>query len=314
MKVSFIMPAFKRRFLKQAIDSIVGQTLSNWELIIVDDCSPENLKEIVDSFDDSRIRYVRNDTNIGKEDLVKQWNHAISFASGTWLALAADDDLYLPTFCEDCLRLAEKYPYVDLIHSSVEQIDEKGQHLWDDSILPEFTSRYEYLNIWLRGLSFTCIGNFLFRRDTLLDQGGFIDFPCAFGSDIATPIRQSFNGVANTQSMLFCFRQSSQHLSSDTSRFKEKLEAISSLSEWIEHIDWPIPDNQTDSKLFDIVNHDYLHKKCIYDYFNLVIKYLPAYRIHSYLKLCRRATAKDKVIMTLRWIKHHFCDYQKKGC
>lgn len=304
MKISFIMPAFKGRFLKEAIDSIVGQTVQDWELVIVDDCSPEYLKVIVDSYHDSRIRYIRNEQNIGGNDLVKQWNHSISFASGEWLILAADDDLYRPTFCEECIRLANKYPQVDIIHSSVEQIDEYGKHLWDDTILSEYTSRYEYLNAWLRGISFTCIGNFMFRRSTLLDHGGFIDFPCAFGSDIATPIRQAYNGVANTQSMSFCFRQSAQHLSADMSRFKEKLEAISSLSEWIEQLDWPRPDNPSDQEFYTIVNHDYLHKKCIYDYFNLVLKYLPAKNLPAYLKLCRRATFTDKIIMTLRWIKH----------
>lgn len=302
--ISFIMPAFKGRFLKEAIDSILGQTIIDWELVIVDDCSPENLKEIVDSYSDSRIRYIRNDNNVGGSNLVKQWNHSISFATGEWLILAADDDFYRPTFCEECLRLVKKYPQVDIIHSSVEQIDERGKHLWDDTILPEYTSRYEYLNTWLRGLSFSCIGNFMFRRQTLLDHGGFIDFPCAFGSDIATPIRESFNGVANTQAMLFCFRQSPAHLSADSSRFKEKIEAISSLSEWIERIGWPEPDNPEDKGYYAIVNPDYLHKKCVYDYFNLVIKFLPFSSIPSYLRHCRRATSKDKVMMTLRWFKH----------
>ena len=302
--ISFIMPAFKGRFLKEAIDSILGQTIIDWELVIVDDCSPENLKEIVDSYSDSRIRYIRNDNNVGGSNLVKQWNHSISFATGEWLILAADDDFYRPTFCEECLRLVKKYPQVDIIHSSVEQIDERGKHLWDDTILPEYTCRYEYLNTWLRGLSFSCIGNFMFRRQTLLDHGGFIDFPCAFGSDIATPIRESFNGVANTQAMLFCFRQSPAHLSADSSRFKEKIEAISSLSEWIERIGWPEPDNPEDKGYYAIANPDYLHKKCVYDYFNLVIKFLPFSSIPSYLRHCRRATAKDKVMMTLRWFKH----------
>ncbi len=303
MTVSFLMPSYRIRFLREAVASIVGQTYTDWELVVVDDCSPEPLQEVVESFGDRRIRYIRNAENIGGADLVKQWNHCLTFASGDYVVLVADDDVYRPTFCEECVRLAEKYPAVDLIHASVEQIDENGNHLFDDAILPEYTSRYEYLNAWLRGISFTCIGNFMFRREALLDREGFINFPCAFGSDIATPIREAYNGVANTQEMLFCFRQSNTHLSADTSRFKEKIEAISALSEWIEHIDWPEPDNLADKDFYAIVNPDYLHKKCVYDYFNLVIQYLPARSIPAYLKLCRRATKKDKLMMILRWIK-----------
>ena len=305
--ISFVLPAYKGRFLGEAVASIVGQTCSDWELIIVDDCSPEPLGDIVSTFLDPRIRYVRNEQHLGKDNLVRQWNHSISFATGDYIVLAADDDIYRPTFCEEIVRLAEKYPQVDLVHSSVEQIDEEGRHLWDDSILPEFTSKYEYLNWWLTGRSFTCIGNFAFKRTSLLGMGGFMDFPCAFGSDIATPISLSQNGVANTQEMLFCFRQSTQHLSADSSRFKEKLEAISQLSEFLRAIRYEEPDNLIDEEFYSIVNEDYLHKKCVYDYFNLVIKYLPLRQLFPYLKLCRLANFKDKVMMTLRWIKRRIC-------
>ena len=297
------MPAYKATFLKEAIRSISLQTSPDWELVIVDDCSPEPLREIAEQFDDPRIEYVRNETNLGRENLVRQWNHSISFAKGDYIVLAADDDIYRPTFCEEVLRLARKYPQVDLIHSSVEQIDENGNHLWDDSILPEFTSKYEYLNWWLTGRSFTCIGNFAFKRSALLAMGGFMDFPCAFGSDIATPISLSQNGVANTQEMLFCFRQSSLHLSADHTRFKEKLEAISRLSEFLRAIRYEEPDNSDDKAFYSIVNEGFLHKKCVYDYFNLVIQYLPVKELFPFLRLCRLADWKDKLMMMLRWIK-----------
>lgn len=305
--ISFILPAWKGKYLKEAVASIASQTCPDLELIVVDDCSPEHLEEIVATFQDSRIRYYRNPENIGGKDLVRQWNHCLSFATGDFIVLAADDDFYRPTFCEEVIRLAEKYPQVDLIHSSVEQIDEEGRHLWDDSILPEFTSKYEYLNWWLTGRSFTCIGNFAFKRTALTALGGFMDFPCAFGSDIATPISLSLNGVANTQEMLFCFRQSAQHLSADSSRFKEKLEGISKLSEFLRAIRYEEPDNPADREFYSIVNENYLHKKCVYDYFNLVIKYLPPHQLFSYLKLCRLANGKDKAMMTLRWIKRRIC-------
>lgn len=303
MTLSFILPAWKVRFLQGAITSIVTQTSPDWELVVVDDCSPEPLREIVEAFDDPRIRYVRNEQNLGGKNLVRQWNHCITFAKGDYIVLAADDDLYRPTFCEECIRLANKYPEVDLIHASVEQIDEEGKHLWDDSILPEFTNKYEYLNWWITGRSFTCIGNFAFRRTALLELGGFIDFPCAFGSDIATPIALSRNGVANTSEMLFCFRQSDQHLSADSSRFKEKLEAISQLSEWLQTIDYETPDDPTDKALYEVKSPEYLHRKVVFDYFNLVIRYVPAKQLYDYLQLCRLATSKDKIIMILRWIK-----------
>lgn len=297
------MPAWKSRFIKQAISSILAQTCPSWELIIVDDCSPEPLKEIVSTFNDPRIRFVRNEENLGGENLVRQWNHCITFAKGDFVVLASDDDIYKDSFCAECVRLIDKYPDIDLIRSSVETVDENGNHLYNDYIPAEFTSKYEYLYLWLTGQLSTCIGNFAFRLATLINAGGFIDFPCAFGSDVATPIALSNNGVANMPQMLFCFRVSSQHLSADKSRYVEKLEAISLLSEWLQAIDYDIPQKKQDQDFYTVKNLNYLHRKVVYDYFNLVIKYLPLSKL-SMIKNCRLATSKDKMMMVLRWIKN----------
>lgn len=295
-ELSFIMPAWKAAYLHDAIASIVAQTETEWELVVVDDCSPEDLKSIVDSFGDDRIRYERNRENIGGRNLVAQWNHCIGFARGTYVVMAADDDLYAPGFAAECLRLAHGYPDCDVIRSAVEQVDGNGAHLHDDSILPEFTDAREYFRLWVTGQMFTCIGNFAFRKSALESIGGFMDFPCAFGSDIATPIELSGNGVANIQSMMFRFRQSDNHLSADSSRFPEKLEAIGLLSSFLVR----------KNRELKVVEEAYLHKKCIYDYFNLVIRYLPVSRLGC-LRLCREASAADKAAMLLRYFRHKLC-------
>ena len=60
MKYTFLMPAYKAAFFREAIQSILNQTYKDFQLIISDDCSPEALKAIVDDFDDERIVYRRN--------------------------------------------------------------------------------------------------------------------------------------------------------------------------------------------------------------------------------------------------------------
>ena len=67
MKFSVTIPAYKSRYLREAIQSIASQTIDNWELIIVDDCSPEDIRSVVEPFmTDSRIRYYRNEKNCGE--------------------------------------------------------------------------------------------------------------------------------------------------------------------------------------------------------------------------------------------------------
>jgi len=288
IKVSFVMPTWKAAFLHEAIASIINQTYKDIELIVVDDCSPEGIKEIVDGFSDTRITYKRNETNIGGKDLVAQWNHCIEYATGDYIVLAGDDDTYSPEFTEACVSLAGKYPAVNVIRSAVEQIDGNGNHLWDDHILEEYLTKEQYLSAWFDNKAFTCMGNFMFSRKALEDIGGFIPFPCAFGTDIATPVALSVNGVANTSKMLFQFRQTDIHLSSDSSRFPEKLEAVSQLTEWFGKLDY--------------TDKEFLHRRCIYDYFNLVIKNVPLKKL-SYIRYCRLATIPDKLMMLLRWMK-----------
>ena len=85
VKYSFVLPAYKANYLRESIDSILGQTYTDFELIIVNDASPEDVDSIVNSYNDKRIQYYRNEDNIGGKDLVAQWNYSISYATGDYL-------------------------------------------------------------------------------------------------------------------------------------------------------------------------------------------------------------------------------------
>lgn len=64
--VSIIMPSWNtERFIAESIQSVINQTYTNWELLIVDDCSTDNTDEIVASFHDERIKYYHNEKNSG---------------------------------------------------------------------------------------------------------------------------------------------------------------------------------------------------------------------------------------------------------
>ena len=126
-KYSFVLPAYKARFFREAIDSILAQTYKDFELIIVNDASPEDLDSIVNSYNDSRIRYYVNEQNIGGKDLVSQWNHCLEYAKGEYIILASDDDVYFPQYIEKMVALVQKYPEVNVFRPRVQRIDEKGE-------------------------------------------------------------------------------------------------------------------------------------------------------------------------------------------
>ena len=90
--VSIVLPTYKRaHVLKSAIHSVLKQTYKNLELIIVDDNSPDTTREVVASFDDPRIRYVRNEPNL---KLPRALNRGFSLARGEYLTWTSDDNLY----------------------------------------------------------------------------------------------------------------------------------------------------------------------------------------------------------------------------
>ena len=92
--VSVIMPSYNtERFIAESIRSVQAQTYANWELIIVDDCSSDRTDEIVASFDDSRIRYFKNETNSGA---AVSRNRALREARGRYIAFLDSDDVWHP--------------------------------------------------------------------------------------------------------------------------------------------------------------------------------------------------------------------------
>ena len=93
MKYTIAIPAYKSEFLKECIDSILNQTLQDFELIIVDDASPYPIKSVVSQFNDPRISYYCNTANTGAINVVDTWNKCLSLAQGEYFCLMGDDDI-----------------------------------------------------------------------------------------------------------------------------------------------------------------------------------------------------------------------------
>ena len=143
-KYSFIMPAYKGQFIRESIDSILNQTYQDFELVIVDDASPDDLQSIVSEYNDNRIRFYRNAENIGGKDLVAQWNHCLEYAQGEWVILATDDDTYEPKFLSTADDMLTRYSHVDIFRARICPCDANGNILFMESCMPEYTSLEEF--------------------------------------------------------------------------------------------------------------------------------------------------------------------------
>ena len=108
-KVSVITVTYNRSdFIREAMDSIIAQSFKDWELIIVDDASTDNTKEIVDEYikKGQRISYYRNDKNLG---IAKTRNRGLELAKGEYIAPLDSDDIWL-----DINKLRKQVEFLDI--------------------------------------------------------------------------------------------------------------------------------------------------------------------------------------------------------
>lgn len=234
MKFSFVMPSYKVRYMKFAVDSILQQSYEDFELIIINDASPEDIEGLVGSYHDPRIVYFKNDENIGGGDLVRNWNYCIRYAKGDYLILASDDDIYGSNFLLEINNLINQYGYVDLFRARVERIDSDGFVTDKDFIYPQYMSQVDFIHFWSKGF-INCISNYVFRREALLEKGGFVNFPFAWFSDDASVIQLSEKGTVSSDNILFQFRTSEINISSQTDIhiLKGKMKATDMFYYWI---------------------------------------------------------------------------------
>lgn len=214
MKYSFVLPAYKATFLREAIDSILAQSYPDFELIVVNDKSPEDLTSIVNSYHDERIQYYVNAQNIGGHDLVAQWNHCITYATGKYLILASDDDVYHPEYLAKMDMLVDKYPEVNVFRPRVQYINSRGDILQQDIELEEFMSLISFSHLWIHRQLLKGIPFYLFKRQSLVDMGGFVNYPSAWYSDDATVMLLGREGIVTHNEILFSFRNSGINITS----------------------------------------------------------------------------------------------------
>ena len=141
--VSVIMPSWNTgRFIAKSIQSVIEQTYTNWELLIVDDCSSDNTDEVIANFHDKRIFYFKNEKNVGA---ALSRNRALREAKGEWIAFLDSDDLWEPQKLEKQLVFMNQNGYVFSYHN-YEKIDEEDRSLHIHVSGPEIVTKQDMYN------------------------------------------------------------------------------------------------------------------------------------------------------------------------
>lgn len=149
--VSIGLPVYNgERFIKEAIESILGQTYPDFELIISDNASTDRTQSICLAYaaEDERIKYSRNEKNLGAAE---NYNRVFGVSSGRYFKWAAHDDVCAPEFVGRCVEVLEHDDSVVLCYPKSIFIDEQGKHLGEYVEQVDYTDPrpHRRLRTWL---------------------------------------------------------------------------------------------------------------------------------------------------------------------
>lgn len=123
-KISVCIPTYNRAsYLGECLKSIIGQSMSDFEIIVSDNCSTDSTRDVAQQYNDPRVRYSRNEHNVG---VTLNRNRCLDLAQGEYICILGDDDVYGPRFLERESAMLDQHPRVGFVHCAVYQIDAYG--------------------------------------------------------------------------------------------------------------------------------------------------------------------------------------------
>ncbi len=232
MKFSILIPAFKSSFLREAISSCLSQTFQDFEVVVVNDASPEDLDSIVKGFTDNRIKYYINEKGCGAENVVNNWNKCLNYSSGQYVICMGDDDLLMSNCLEEYNKTINKYPGLGVYHAWTIIIDDNGHPIRMQHARPEWEGPASLAWHRWNGRSSQYIGDFCYDAALLKAKGGFYKLPLAWGTDDITAVRAALrSGIASTSVPCFMYRENNQNITR-TSSYRIKAKAAYMEQRW----------------------------------------------------------------------------------
>jgi len=202
--ISILMPAYNcESYIRQALDSILAQTYSHWELLVADDASRDRTRKILDSYaaQDERIRTYHQDDNRG---YLKTWNRLLFLAQGDYITFQDADDWSAPNRLETLLKALETHPEVGAVGSNYQKVASDGT--------VQYTSQLETKPEAIHALMpdrFDFVGSGLMIRRIVRDKiGGYDEIFDRIGSeDLYWGYRISeVFGIMNVPEVLYYYR------------------------------------------------------------------------------------------------------------
>jgi glycosyltransferase involved in cell wall biosynthesis len=203
-------------YLKEAIDSTLNQSFTDFEYLIIDDCSPDiNVVKLIESYDDPRIRFIKNKKNLGVSNTI---NKALSLIKTKYVVRIDQDDVNLSTRIADQIDFLEKNPELSIVCSWEHAINDKGEKLFDWK--NKVDNYGTFLGFVLIGLCPIWHPSIAFKTNAIIEAGGFdIEYTRAEDFEMTTRLALKRYGARVIPKFHLLQRQ---HESSQSREFDDK--------------------------------------------------------------------------------------------
>ncbi|MES9943782.1 MAG: glycosyltransferase [Candidatus Thiodiazotropha sp.] len=180
--ISVIIPCYNHaRYIAQAIESVIRQSFSDWELIIIDDCSQDDSWPVIDDYTDKRIHATRHERNLGAHTTI---NEGLALAKGDFLTILNSDDTYSPDRLQKLYTKATEEG-IAFLATRVQPVSADGSPMddpdsywnqWYSGLLETYRENKQLLTALCKGNLLITTSNFFFSREVYDKHGGFADY------------------------------------------------------------------------------------------------------------------------------------------
>lgn len=221
--ISVIVPNYNHApFLRQRIDSILGQSFQDFELILLDDCSTDDSRNVMERYRGNPhvSHIVYNEVNGGSP--FKQWDKGIELSQGEWIWIAESDDWAEPQFLERLMSEVKNVPDCSLAYANTWWVDDQGEKLWEtlDSDRVSVYSGSDFIKQKL----FVCnsianVSECIFRRDKYRpEENGKYEGMRLCGDWFFYVLLAEQGGVVEVEQPLSYYRQHGGNVSNESER------------------------------------------------------------------------------------------------
>ncbi len=226
-KYSIILPVRNGgEYLRECINSILAQTLTDFDFIILENCSTDNTLQIVSSYDDKRIKVFSSSLPLSMED---NWRRVLDVSKNEFMTLIGHDDLLDSTYLQVMDDLISRYPDATLFQSHFRYIDSDGKEIGKCKPMKEKQLPAEVIHNFFHNKTDLMGTGFMMRSRDYDQVGGIPSYPSLLFADMQLFIelsRRSYFAVAQQECFSYRRHSASTTSSSADSRFVDAFEQL----------------------------------------------------------------------------------------